>query len=111
MTSLKESSSLFVEPTFIPEIPPMEEKDDVSYEILDLAINNDETLRRTMKLLASAKRIVIIVGAGISVAAGIPDFRSSGGLFATLKADAKYKPSGKQLFDASVYTVSNPHKF
>jgi NAD+-dependent protein deacetylase SIR2 len=75
-------------------------------EILDLTIHgieSSELCRRTMKLLANAKRILVIAGAGISVAAGIPDFRSSTGLFASLRADTKYKPSGKALFDASVY--------
>lgn len=33
----------------------------------------------------------------------MPDFRSSNGLFNTLRADNKLKASGKQLFDASVY--------
>ena len=33
----------------------------------------------------------------------VPDFRSSNGLFNTLKSDNKLKASGKQLFDASVY--------
>ena len=50
----------------------------------------------------------MVAGAGISVAAGIPDFRSPAGLFSTLKADTKFKPSGKALFDASVYKV-HPH--
>ena len=76
------------------------------YEVLDLAIDgisSSELCRNTMKLLANARRIIVIAGAGISVAAGIPDFRSSTGLFSTLKADTKFKPSGKALFDASVY--------
>ena len=33
----------------------------------------------------------------------VPDFRSSNGLFNTLKSENKLKASGKQLFDASVY--------
>ena len=33
----------------------------------------------------------------------VPDFRSSNGLFNTLKSDNKLKTSGKHLFDASVY--------
>ena len=33
----------------------------------------------------------------------VPDFRSSKGLFNTLRSDSKLKASGKQLFDASVY--------
>ena len=78
------------------------------YEILDLALDtveSSELCRRTMKFLMSAKRVIVLAGAGISVAAGIPDFRSSVGLFSTLKADTKYKPSGKELFDVSVYKV------
>lgn len=47
-----------------------------------------------------------IAGAGISVRAGIPDFRSSEGLFQTLKKDHPTLSSGKDLFDASVFSVS-----
>jgi NAD-dependent histone deacetylase SIR2 len=78
------------------------------YEVLDLAIHgieDSQVYKNTMKLLMNAKRIIVVAGAGISVAAGIPDFRSSTGLFSTLKADTKFKPSGKALFDASVYKV------
>ena len=78
------------------------------YEVLDLALDgvfSTEICRATMSLLANARRIIVVAGAGISVAAGIPDFRSSTGLFSTLKADTKFKPSGKELFDASVYKV------
>ena len=81
------------------------------YEVLDVAMDGMETTelcRAVMKLLSNARRIIVVAGAGISVAAGIPDFRSSTGLFSTLKADTKYKPSGKALFDASVYKVHCP---
>ncbi|KAK6495288.1 hypothetical protein TWF481_003314 [Arthrobotrys musiformis] len=54
-------------------------------------------------ILNKRKKIIVIAGAGISVCAGIPDFRSSNGLFASVKSDYKLKASGKQLFDASVY--------
>lgn len=37
----------------------------------------------------------------------VPDFRSSKGLFKTLKTQHKLKASGKQLFDASVYKHSD----
>ena len=72
-----------------------------------------------------AKRIVVIcgpflfstssitclfsaTGAGISVEAGIPDFRSSDGLFKSIKRDnpRETMSSGKELFDASVFNVS-----
>ena len=48
----------------------------------------------------------LLAGAGISVRAGIPDFRSETGLFQTLKKDHSSLSSGKDLFDASVFNVS-----
>ena len=33
----------------------------------------------------------------------VPDFRSAGGLFSSLRTDHKLKSSGKELFDAAVY--------
>ncbi|KAF8475601.1 DHS-like NAD/FAD-binding domain-containing protein [Kalaharituber pfeilii] len=56
-----------------------------------------------LKVFRKKKKIVVVAGAGISVGAGIPDFRSAGGLFSTLRSDHKLKTSGKELFDAAVY--------
>ncbi|KAK0387564.1 hypothetical protein NLU13_3810 [Sarocladium strictum] len=67
---------------------------------------NEEDKRQLERLKAALhkkKKIVVIAGAGISVSAGIPDFRSSNGLFATARSQHKVKASGKHLFDASVY--------
>lgn len=67
-----------------------------------------EELNLLLKTLAKKRKIVVVAGAGISVAAGIPDFRSSHGLFTTLKREHKLRgASGKQLFDASVYSTSD----
>ncbi|KAL9116270.1 MAG: hypothetical protein Q9187_007205 [Circinaria calcarea] len=60
-----------------------------------------------MKVLRKRRKIVVIVGAGISVSAGIPDFRSTTGLFNTLRSEHKLKASGKHLFDASVYQTDS----
>ncbi|KAK8089695.1 NAD-dependent histone deacetylase SIR2 [Apiospora hydei] len=64
---------------------------------------DEELIDRLKSSLRKKKKIVVIAGAGISVSAGIPDFRSSDGLFKTLRKDQKLKGSGQQLFDASVY--------
>ncbi|KNE57160.1 hypothetical protein AMAG_18009 [Allomyces macrogynus ATCC 38327] len=56
-------------------------------------------------VLHRAKRIVVVAGAGISVSAGIPDFRSPDGMYAL----AKHRPGGARLsrgqdwFDAGVF--------
>ena len=50
---------------------------------------------------------MVCLGAGISVQAGIPDFRSETGLFQTLKKENSSLSSGRDLFDASVFNVSN----
>ncbi|KAL8709290.1 MAG: hypothetical protein Q9225_007470, partial [Loekoesia sp. 1 TL-2023] len=60
-----------------------------------------------LKVLRKKKKIVVVAGAGISVSAGIPDFRSASGLFATLKNEHNLKASGKHLFDASVYQTDS----
>ncbi|KAJ3716097.1 DHS-like NAD/FAD-binding domain-containing protein [Lentinula raphanica] len=64
---------------------------------------------KVIKAILKAKRIVVICGAGISVQAGIPDFRSSEGLFQTLKRDNPKDAlsSGKDLFDASVFNTEH----
>lgn len=58
---------------------------------------------RLVAELRKKKKIVVIAGAGISVSAGIPDFRSSNGMFAATRKQHNVKASGKHLFDASVY--------
>ena len=65
----------------------------------------DEAQRdRLVEALKKKKKIVVIAGAGISVSADIPDFRSSRGLFAPAGSQSqKLKASGKHLFDAAVY--------
>ncbi|KAG5930191.1 hypothetical protein E4U42_002745 [Claviceps africana] len=60
-------------------------------------------MERLLTALRKKKKIVVVAGAGISVSAGIPDFRSANGLFATQRNQHKVKASGKHLFDASVY--------
>ncbi|KAJ7039637.1 DHS-like NAD/FAD-binding domain-containing protein [Mycena alexandri] len=76
-----------------------------------LQIPTDPTvqLQKTIKAILKAKRIVIVCGAGISVKAGIPDFRSPEGLFQTLKREnpKEVLASGKDLFDASVFHSEN----
>ncbi|KAF9889205.1 hypothetical protein FE257_007518 [Aspergillus nanangensis] len=59
-----------------------------------------ELLRKTLR---RHRKIVVIAGAGISTSAGIPDFRSTDGLFKSLQKKHNLKASGKLLFDAAVY--------
>jgi NAD-dependent SIR2 family protein deacetylase len=35
----------------------------------------------------ACRRVVVLTGAGVSVAAGIPDFRSPGGMYETLRPE------------------------
>lgn len=75
-------------------------------ERVDLGARDVDTnpqLQRVLDVLHKKRKIVVIAGAGISVSAGIPDFRSSTGLFSSLRKQHKLKSSGKDLFDASVY--------
>ncbi|CCM00074.1 uncharacterized protein FIBRA_02101 [Fibroporia radiculosa] len=60
-------------------------------------------VKKVVKAILKARRIAVVCGAGISVQAGIPDFRSSDGLFQSLKKDNPTLSSGRDLFDASVF--------
>ncbi|KAH7304395.1 DHS-like NAD/FAD-binding domain-containing protein, partial [Stachybotrys elegans] len=86
--------------------PPKER----TIEYLDLTkaynnFNDQDTsqIEWLVTALRKKKKIAVIAGAGISVSAGIPDFRSSTGLFTTARTQHKLKGSREQLFDASLY--------
>lgn len=62
-------------------------------------------LATTNPLYVTAKKIIVMTGAGISTAAGIPDFRSKGtGLYDNLQ---KFKlPYAEAIFDIDYFMVS-----
>jgi NAD-dependent SIR2 family protein deacetylase len=70
---------------------------------IDTDASAAEGLRNAIYQLQAAKRIVVICGAGISTAAGIPDFRSSSGLFSS---SGKGKGKAQDLFHIRSLTVS-----
>ncbi|KAL0240388.1 hypothetical protein I308_106639 [Cryptococcus tetragattii IND107] len=58
------------------------------------------SLDDAISLLARAKKIIVLSGAGISTSCGIPDFRSSTGLYAQLQDEGKYElDDPQQMFD------------
>ncbi|KAJ2808253.1 NAD-dependent deacetylase hst3 [Coemansia helicoidea] len=62
-----------------------------------------------VKRVAAARRVAVVTGAGISVNCGIPDFRSSTGLFRQIQgAHGDVVCKGRDLFDASVVFRSAP---
>ncbi|KFA70494.1 hypothetical protein S40285_00567 [Stachybotrys chlorohalonatus IBT 40285] len=86
--------------------PPKErttERLDLTKAMDDMTDDDRQQMDRLVSVLRKKKKIVVIAGAGISVSAGIPDFRSANGLFATTRTQHNVKASGKHLFDASVY--------
>ncbi|KAI8844170.1 DHS-like NAD/FAD-binding domain-containing protein [Chytridium lagenaria] len=63
-----------------------------------------EIFRNVAAMMKKAKKFVAVTGAGISVSAGIPDFRSENGLYNLVKN--RYPNvvlKGKDLFDASLF--------
>ncbi|KJA25853.1 hypothetical protein HYPSUDRAFT_160442, partial [Hypholoma sublateritium FD-334 SS-4] len=74
---------------------------------LDDAATDQHTRRALSDIslsIAKRKKIVVVTGAGISCSCGIPDFRSSDGLYALVKEqypDVVLK--GRDLFDAALF--------
>ena len=69
------------------------------------------TVPQAIELLRSARNIIVLSGAGISTSCGIPDFRSSTGLYAKLQAEGKYDlDEPQQMFDIH-YFKEHPEVF
>ena len=76
---------------------------DLTSDTAQSEYDHREALDTLLNAVRNRRKIVVVAGAGISVSAGIPDFRSSHGLFRSLRGEHKLKSSGKMLFDAAVY--------
>lgn len=64
----------------------------------------DKTFDGVARLLSGRKNIVVLVGAGISVSCGIPDFRSKdSGLYSTLDTEELGLSCPEDLFDVSFF--------
>ena len=57
-----------------------------------------EKIRRLGQMLAKAKHIACLTGAGMSTESGIPDFRSTQGLYRTLTSE--------EVFDINLFNRS-----
>jgi NAD-dependent SIR2 family protein deacetylase len=80
----------------------------VNLEELECDATAANGLRDVIPQLQAAKRIVVICGAGISTSVGIPDFRSSGGLFSSNgNGNVKGKGKAQDLFHIRSLTVSH----
>ena len=76
----------------------------VDLESIDRDQAAAEGLRNVVHQFKAAKRIVVICGAGMSTSSGIPDFRSSKGLFSSDTGKGKGKV--QDLFHVRSLTVS-----
>jgi hypothetical protein len=68
---------------------------------------NVNTLDDVVALIQTAASVVVLTGAGISVAAGIPDFRSADGVYARVKAQLGLD-SPQDIFDISKFRCATP---
>ena len=64
---------------------------------------------KVTSLINNSNKIIILTGAGISVNAGIPDFRSSGGIFQKIKKEFGLS-TPEELFDITSFK-KDPSRF
>ncbi|KAG9394061.1 Sirtuin family [Carpediemonas membranifera] len=68
------------------------------------------TLGAALNLIRDARHVIVLTGAGISVSAGVPDFRSSNGLYETVRDEYPNLEDPQQLFDLE-YFKQDPSLF
>lgn len=81
----------------------------VSYQPPRSKLGHVNTLEDVCSLIQTRKNIIVLSGAGISVSAGIPDFRSKDGIYAMLREEYDL-PSPECMFDLN-YFLEHPHVF
>ncbi|KZP01595.1 SIR2-domain-containing protein [Calocera viscosa TUFC12733] len=71
-----------------------------------------ETIDDAVRLIREAKKILVLTGAGISVSCGIPDFRSTQGIYAQLRESevGQALADPQQMFDLRFFK-ENPSVF
>jgi NAD-dependent deacetylase sirtuin 1 len=73
-------------------------------------IESLQTLDEAIDLIKKSKNIVVLTGAGISVACGIPDFRSKNGIYSRLSKEYTNLSDPQLMFDIK-YFYHDPRPF
>eukprot|EP00942_MAST-04A_sp_MAST-4A-sp1_P003015 g3015.t1 len=81
----------------------------------DNSNNNNSKMRRKnnkeyIELIKNAKNIVCLIGAGISVSVGIPDFRSPNGIYSMVEELNLNLSDPQEVFDIEYFTY-DPQPF
>ncbi|KAH8377785.1 hypothetical protein KR093_007111, partial [Drosophila rubida] len=73
-------------------------------------LSNVNTFDDVIDLLQHSNKIIVLTGAGVSVSCGIPDFRSTNGIYARLAHDFPDLPDPQAMFDIN-YFKRDPRPF
>ncbi|EDW63835.2 NAD-dependent histone deacetylase sirtuin-1 [Drosophila virilis] len=73
-------------------------------------LSNVNTFDDVIELVHKSERIIVLTGAGVSVSCGIPDFRSTNGIYARLAHDFPDLPDPQAMFDIN-YFKRDPRPF
>lgn len=68
------------------------------------------TFEDVIQLIQQSTNIIVLTGAGVSVSCGIPDFRSSDGIYSRLAKDFPNLPDPQAMFDISYFSC-DPRPF
>lgn len=82
-------------------LTPQIGREDRSFTLVSFTVvkENHITPGRCAEMLSGCRKVVALTGAGISTAAGIPDFRGPHGLYVTRQYDAE------TVFDINAFVV------